>query len=296
MISDCTAESTVELLFYLCENSTQMKFNLSLVSALALTIFVSCKTYHPTETPKAQPASLGQIDLNGKVYAAVFQQRSAEYKALCRQAYNIAAERLDQAVNQPHTKPLAIVSDIDETFLDNSPYAVAMAKKGRTYDEATWLDWASKGIAEPLAGSQEFYQYAASKRIEIFYITNRSVADKPGTIANLQKFRFPFADEAHVVVREQSSSKETRRQNVSETHEIVLLLGDNLADFSAAFDKKQENERSQSVTDNAAAFGKKFIILPNSGYGDWESALMKYNYKWTQAEKDSIYLNSVKGF
>jgi 5'-nucleotidase (lipoprotein e(P4) family) len=171
-----------------------------------------------------------------------------------------------------------------------------MAKKGQTYDQSTWLEWTSKATAAPMFGSQAFYKAAASKGIEIFYITNRSVKDKPGTIENLKKFGFPYADDAHVVVREIVSSKEQRRKKVADTHEIVLLLGDNLSDFSAAFDKKNEAERQQAVTDNAAAFGKKFIILPNTGYGDWESAIFDYNYKRTQAQKDSIYLSKVKGF
>ncbi len=270
--------------------------NYAFATAL-LILSVSCKTPQPAfvpEAPKADP--IAHIDLNGKIYSAVFQQRAAEYKALCQQSFNMATWQLDTALGQKHAKPLAIVSDIDETFLDNSPYAVTMSQKGQTYSEASWAEWTAKGNALPLMGSEAFYKYAASKGVEIFYITNRSAKDKAGTIANLKKYDFPFADDAHVVVREQSSSKEPRRLKVSETHEIVLLLGDNLADFSAAFDKKTETERLQGVKDNAALFGKKFIVLPNSGYGDWESAIFDYKYNWTPAQKDSIYLSKVKGF
>src|SRR5690606_37370829 len=117
--------------------------------------------------------------------------------------------------------------------LDNSPYAVEMAKKGQTYDQSSWLQWCNMAAAGPVFGSQAFYREAASKGVEIFYITNRSVKDKPGTIANLKKLAFPFADDQHVIARETVSSKEPRRQKIAETHEIVLLLGDNLSDFSA---------------------------------------------------------------
>ena len=171
-----------------------------------------------------------------------------------------------------------------------------MAKKGQTYEQETWLEWTSKAVAKPMFGSQAFYNDAAKKGIEIFYITNRSIKDKPGTIENLKKYNFPFADDRHVIVRETVSSKEQRRQKVAETHEIVLLLGDNLSDFSAAFDKKTEEQRQQGVADNASAFGKKFIILPNTGYGDWESAIFDYDYKHSQAQKDSIYLSKVIGY
>jgi 5'-nucleotidase (lipoprotein e(P4) family) len=265
-----------------------------IAAGLAISLLPGCKTV-PAATPVLQPA-IQNIDVNGKVYSAVFQQRAAEYKALCQQAFNIATWQLDAALKQPHSKPLAIVSDIDETFLDNSPYAVEMAKKGKTYDEATWNSWTSKADAQPLMGSEDFYKSAAAKGVTIFYITNRSAKDKAGTIANLVKYGFPFADDAHVIVRETVSSKEMRRQKVSESHDIVLLLGDNLSDFSAAFDKKTEAERQQNVINNAAEFGKRFIVLPNTGYGDWESAIFDYNYKRTQPQKDSIYLSKIKGF
>lgn len=270
------------------------------IAILSLPLMISCHTTKGTTatavTPAAPTPALHNLEINGKVYAAVFQQRAAEYKALCQQAFNVATWQLDAALKQPHTKPLAIITDIDETLLDNSPYAVAMAQKGQTYNETTWLEWTSKGIAEPLMGSQAFYKYAASKGVEVFYITNRSINDKPGTIANLAKYNFPFADEAHVVVRGKISSKEARRLKVGETHDILLLLGDNLADFSTVFDKKPEVQRLEGVVNNAAEFGKRFIVLPNSGYGDWEAALFDYNFKWKPAQKDSIYMSKVKGF
>jgi 5'-nucleotidase (lipoprotein e(P4) family) len=270
-----------------------MKKN-SVIALTILLVTLGCKTSQTTVARADSP--LRNIEGNGKIYAAVFQQRAAEYSALCQQAYNLASWQIDAALKQPHNKPLAIVSDIDETLLDNSPYAVTMAKKGQTYEQTSWLEWTSKADAKPMFGSQAFYNETAKKGVEIFYITNRSVKDKPGTIANLKKYGFPFADETHVIVRETVSSKEQRRQKVAETHEIVLLLGDNLSDFSMAFDEKSEAGRQQSVSDNASAFGKRFIVLPNTGYGDWESAIFDYDYKRTQAQKDSIYLSKLKGF
>jgi 5'-nucleotidase (lipoprotein e(P4) family) len=270
----------------------------AIITLSAAAFIFSCKSYSPKATEKtAQPSkTLENLALNGKIYSAVFQQRAAEYKALCQQAFNVASYQLDLALKQSHTKPLAIVTDIDETFLDNSPYAVAMAKKGDVYSDDTWVDWTSKASAEPLMGSQAFFNEAASKGVEVFYISNRGLRDKPGTVANLQQLGYPFADDAHIILRDKTSSKEERRHKVSERFEIVMLLGDNLSDFSAAFDKKNETERLQGVKDNAAVFGKKFIVLPNTGYGDWESALFNYSYKWTPAQKDSIYIQSVKGF
>jgi len=32
-------------------------------------------------------------------------------------------------------------------------------------------------------------------------------------------------------------------------------------------------------------FGKRFIMLPNPMYGNWENAIYGYNFKLTEAEK-----------
>jgi len=271
--------------------------NLKIPMLASLMLLAACKIQVATQVaPQAHASVSRPIDVDGKLYAAVYQQRAAEYKALCQQAFNVAADRLDAIVKEKHAKPLAIVSDIDETLLDNSPYAVEMARAGKTYDAKSWLEWTSKAAAEPLAGSVAFCKYAQKKGVEMYYITNRSVQDKPGTLANMQAAGFPFADDAHIVIRENAASKEPRRQKLSETHEIVLLMGDNLADFSAAFDKKDEVSRLGATLDNAAQFGRKFIVLPNPVYGDWEAAILSGNYGRTDAQRDSIYFNKAKGY
>jgi 5'-nucleotidase (lipoprotein e(P4) family) len=77
-----------------------------------------------TTTVAVLPQTLPQnISLNGKLFTAMFQQRAAEYRALCLQGYNAAHMRIDAYTKQTD-KPLAIITDIDETILDNSPYAV----------------------------------------------------------------------------------------------------------------------------------------------------------------------------
>lgn len=259
--------------------------------------FIGCKTTTPTAANPdvANQRQIKDIELNGKVYAAVYQQRAAEYKALCLQAFNVAKYQLDAELQKPHSKPLAIVTDVDETVVDNSPYAVEMAKLGQVYQSPTWHKWTAKGIAEPLAGSVEFLTYAASKGVHIFYITNRNNLDKPGTVANLKKYNFPFADESHVIVKDKESSKEPRRLEVAKTYDIVLFMGDNLGDFSNLFEDKTEAEREKNVFLNASEFGKRFIVLPNPGYGDWEGAIFDYKYSRNFVEKDSIYLSKVKG-
>ncbi|MBC7948206.1 MAG: 5'-nucleotidase, lipoprotein e(P4) family [Chitinophagaceae bacterium] len=246
----------------------------------------------------SSPPPSSSLVPDGKLWSSLFQQKAAEYKALCIQAFNVARWRLDESLLISSSKPRAIITDIDETFLDNSPYAVHRALQGKDYDPATWQEWTDKGIADTLNGAHAFFQYAASRNVEVFYITNRKEAERAGTLKNLQFYKFPFADQKHLILRQPqlSSSKEDRRLSVSANYEIILLLGDNLADFSSMFDgSKTSSEREAAVAMLAAQFGRKFIVLPNTNYGGWEDAIYG-GRPLSPTQKDSAIKVNLKGY
>lgn len=255
-------------------------------------LVMACATPQKVTAPVA-PSSLVP---NGKLWSSLFQQKAAEYKALCIQAYNIAQFRLDEAIQQPSPRPKAIISDIDETILDNSPYAVHQALGGKDYDFNTWLEWTGKSNADTLAGALTFFKYAASKNIAIFYISNRDEKERAGTLQNLRRFNFPFADDNHLLLRENTSGKEVRRQRVAANYDIVLLIGDNLSDFSDLFDKKTTAERAGNVQRLFAEFGNRFIVLPNANYGGWEDAIYGNRYDLDFLQKDSAIKANLKSF
>jgi 5'-nucleotidase (lipoprotein e(P4) family) len=234
---------------------------------------------------------------NGKLWASLWQQRSAEYKALCFQAYNLATLRINEAVRH-HTKgnkPLAVITDIDETLLDNSPEDARSALHNQDFDSKTWKKWTTQGIADTVPGAPAFFKYTAKKGVAVFYITNRDMDERKGTLKNLQRYHLPNADDAHLLLKTSSSSKESRRQDVLKKYNVVLLCGDNLADFDALYDNSPSEEKRNAATQKLQnQFGNKYIVLPNLSYGDWESALFHFNYKLTQAQKDSIIRSVIK--
>ncbi|QES87711.1 5'-nucleotidase, lipoprotein e(P4) family [Rhizosphaericola mali] len=267
-----------------------------ILPALSLIGMAACKTAQSDKSHAntQNPYSHG-LTLDGKLYGAVWQQRAAEYKALCEQAFNVASDRLMIALKEnTDNRPKAVVTDIDETFLDNSPNSVKQTQKGKGYEQKSWEEWTAKAMADTLWGAYQFYNLAKQNDVEVFYITNRGNSERAGTLKNLQKFGFPYADETHLITREGSSSKETRRKTVASKYDILLFCGDNLADFSDMFDKKTEAERSKNVANLHALFGRKFIVLPNVVYGDWEGALFNYNYKYSLPQQDSIYYHAAK--
>ena len=129
----------------------------------------------------------------------------------------------------------------------------------------------------------------------IFYITNRDEKERAGTLKNLVKFNLPNADNEHLILKTDVSSKEARRKKIMSDHDVILLIGDNLSDFDGLFDKNPLAAREENTQKMAAAFGSRFIVLPNPNYGDWEGAL--YNYqRLNPAQKDSVLRTTLKSY
>lgn len=258
----------------------------------AFVLILFCSLHSALFAQNGQPAPASATN-TGKVWGLIYQQRAAEYKALCFQAYNIARLRLDAALKKHHAKPYAVITDIDETLLDNSPYDAQCAINNRDYDQNTWVAWTAKGICDSVPGAPSFLKYAASKGVAIYYITNRIEDERDGTIKNLKLYHLPYADDKHLFLKSSTSSKEARRLNILKTHEIVLLCGDNLPDFDLLYDAPFTEESRNAVTEKLKKqFGNKYIIIPNIGYGDWENALLKG--ATTNALKDSVIKVKLK--
>ena len=227
--------------------------------------------------------------------AVLWQQYSGEYRALAFQAYNFARLSLKEALwDQSNGKPNCVIVDADETILDNAAFQGHEIRSGVSYVPLDWTKWTSLAMADTVPGALAFLKFAASKNVETFYVTNREKADYEGTIKNLKKFGFPNVDDAHFLIKTTTSDKEPRRQQIVEKYNILLLCGDNLSDFSNVFyrenkDTKEEVNRLQQL------FGKKFIVLPNPMYGDWEKLLYKGD-KLSEAEKAKQRLEKLKTY
>jgi 5'-nucleotidase (lipoprotein e(P4) family) len=241
------------------------------------------------ETITHNSSSRSITSLEYSLNAVLWQQRSGEYKALCYQAFALAKMKLNEKIAM-HTKdaaPLAIITDIDESVLDNSPQQASDILHHTTYTEKGWKDWTSKAVAGALPGSVAFFQYADKMGIQCFYVSNRRPEELAATIRNLQDAGFPQADTMHVIMKDSTSDKEYRRLKIKERYHIALLLGDNLNDFDKMFFQQPSYTRCDLVRDNSDLFGDLFIILPNAMYGDWESALWN-GKKITPQEADKL--------
>jgi 5'-nucleotidase (lipoprotein e(P4) family) len=261
-------------------------------TSIALTLFffslIGCQSL---QTQPKQPSSLTEQ----QVMADVWYQTAGEVKALYHQGYNIGKMKLDTALAKGTEKKAAIVLDLDETVVDNSPYQ-AMTVKTRKEYPYKWEEWIQQAKAEALPGAVSFLQYANEKGVAIYYISNRKQSQLDATLQNLQKLNIPQADKEHVLLQgKEEKGKEERRKKVASEHDIVLFFGDNLSDFTG-FDEKSVQDRNQAVEEIHEVFGEKFIMLPNPMYGDWESALYQYDFKKSDTEKDKIRKDALHVF
>ena len=235
-------------------------------------------------------------DLNEQlVMALLWMQTSAEFRALCHQSFNLARMNLDTFLSSyTGAKPVAVVVDADETVIDNSEYEAFLIGNSFGYSSKTWTPWMAAARAKAVPGARDFLNYAKAKGVEIFYITNRKMVGYEGTEKNLKELGFPFVDKKHLLLRTDTSDKQPRRDIVAGDYEIAFLMGDNLNDFLSVFRKKSVADRFAEVDKRNDKWGKKFIMLPNPTYGEWEGAIYKGNWGAGAAEKNKMRKEHLK--
>lgn len=230
---------------------------------------------------------------NPTTQATLWVQNAAEYEAITRQVYASALRNLPLAKEDSYwtadkeqqqsdfsNLPPAVILDVDETILDNSPFQARMIKQGKTYNTEDWNNWVRDQKAEAVPGALEFTQYAADQGIEVFYITNREHKVEDATRKNLIELGFPVSGSMDNLLTKGerdnwTSAKTERRRFIARNYRIIMLFGDDLNDFLPAKDISQE-DRSELVDENTQYFGRKWFILPNPVYGSWEQALFEF--------------------
>ena len=240
----------------------------------------SCTAQRPVAEDAEAAAARELVAQN--VNAALYQNASAEVAWLYEQGYAYARLKLDANLAMPDSLPPAVIVDVDETVLDNSPYQASGIRDGRTFDQDSWRTWTDLASAKACPGALDFLRFARSAGCEVFYITNRDIREKASTLKNLNDLGFPDADEAHLLLMDGTSDKTERRARVRATHNVVLLAGDQLRDFDERFKDRSANYGRDAVDALSDSLSQHFILLPNPMYGTWRDAVQG---KGTDAEK-----------
>lgn len=258
-------------------------------ASLLLALFTACRMATPVPAPTTTAQEVVQCNPGHTILSAtLWIQQSAEYRAAARQTYAAARTALDAALADPDwvgaeeetandpSQPPAVILDVDETSLDNTPFQARVIRAGMTYNKKMWVEWVNESAAPPVPGAKEFLEYARSRGVTPFYITNRdSPEEAEGTRLNLERAGFPIdARGETLLLRGENgwqSDKSARRAHVAATHRVLLLLGDDLNDFVNAREKSAA-ERDAIMERTAAWWGTRWFMISNPMYGSWERA------------------------
>ncbi|MGO4262946.1 5'-nucleotidase, lipoprotein e(P4) family [Lysobacter sp. TAB13] len=252
--------------------------------------------------PAAAPAAAKVGDgADDNLNAVLWMQRSVEYRASTETIYRAAADKLDVALKQPNWDALvpeergnsakglkpAVVMDVDETVLDNSPYQARLVRDGKEYDEVSWDAWVAEKKAKPLPGVVDFAKAAQAKGITLVYLSNRAVHLKDATVANLRSAGLPVADDSVFLglgtvvegCEQNGSEKNCRRLLAGKQYRVLMQFGDQIGDFVQVVANTPEG-RDALLSQYHDWFGERWWMLPNPSYGSWEA--MTFNNDYSQ--------------
>ncbi|MBC6941228.1 MAG: acid phosphatase [Xanthomonadales bacterium] len=247
--------------------------------------------------------------------AVAWTQTSIEHDLIYREVYRNAAAHLDAALADAHWDALphaersgdvaalkpAIILDIDETVLDNTPYAVRRMREGKGYEPESWRQWCEEKSARPLPGALEFTRLAASRGITVFYVTNRRTDVEQATLANLREQGFPLADQVEVVLpagtlvpgcEAKGSDKGCRRRLIAQRYRVLMQFGDQIGDFVDVAAATPAGHRA-AVEPYLDWVGERWFVLPNPTYGAWEAVLFGNDWNLPPAERRARKLQNM---
>ncbi len=146
--------------------------------AIGLVVSSVVSTYFVTFSTGAQtPARAAIADNDYQVGGVLYMQQAGEYRALTYQAFNLAQWQLDADFDKKNLKKLpkaerkrarAVVVDVDETILDNSPQQANLIKLRLPFTPSIFTEWVNKRTAKPIPGAVDFLTYASRKGVKVF--------------------------------------------------------------------------------------------------------------------------------
>lgn len=233
-------------------------------------------------TPVAAQDTLGPSGEgvnNALTHAVAWKQTAAEYRALYHQGYNIARMHVEDALadHKENDRPLAVVTDMDDTILLPLPYWGHIINQNKDFfDDPIWDAWVPQNDVVAAPGALDFLKFCEENGVEVFYITSRNQGEDTYDYAmgHLRHLGYPFADDAHLTVFRDTSNKETRQDEIMQTHDVIVFLGDNLNDFRRKYYLKGDIDgRTAAMEEDRDLYGMEYVLFPNPTDGHWLAAI-----------------------
>lgn len=283
---------------------TRMSLHAAALLAVVLVALGGCQN---GDAPHASPPPDDNLN------AVLWAQRAVEAKGNAQGAYALATIRLDEALaDRSRTAapaeqtgnferlPPAIVLDVDETVLDTMLYQAWTVREGQSFSPGTWTKFVNTETSKAVPGAVAFTNYADKKGVKVFYVTNRTKEEEPATRANMTALGFPMGGNVDTIltVKEEpdwGSAKSTRRAVITKDYRILLLVGDNLGDFTDDY-KGDDAARLKVYDDNAEHWGRDWIVIANPTYGSFESAPFNHDFKLSPEARRAAKENALEAW
>jgi len=270
----------------------------------------------PAPAPAAQPAAAAAVPADDNLNAALWSQRAVEHDMIYEEVFRNAQAKLAAALKDPtwdalpkddRTTPVskklkpAVVLDIDETVLDNSPYQVRVIRGGGEFNEADWAAWCKEAVARAMPGAVAFTQWAASHGIAVIYVSNRAKDLDEPTLRNLRQAGLPVSGpEAFLGLgtfvpdcEQIGTEKGCRRQLIASKYRVLMQFGDQLGDFVTVLANTPEG-REKAIAPYRAWVGERWFVLPNPTYGSWEPAVFNNDYTLPREERRKLKIGALR--
>ena len=213
---------------------------------------------------------------------------SAEKKAIYHEVFNYGYEKIYNKVinNKLESSTWGIISDIDETVLDNTDYNKQNLKDAKEFNLKLFYKSLAEEKSQATPGSQSFTCKIQQLGGKVIFVTNRDgTFDKnviPATINNLKKVGICFDNILFAKGSKATDMDKNPRfnavingnyKNVLSTTtmkaiNIIGYFGDNIQDFPNIYQNDLKNLDDNDVI--FSQFGNTYFELPNPTYGSWE--------------------------
>lgn len=220
--------------------------------------------------------------------AILWQTTSAEYHVIAQAIYASAQTNLEPALADTQWTalpaqtenyrqlPPAIIMDIDETVIDTGAFQSQLARTNARFSSRPWRAWQDRNQPGAVPGAVEFIAAAQARGVTVFFITNRDHRTEETARRNLAAIGVSLPKDIDTVLcrgerPDWSSNKESRRLFVAQAYRVLMLIGDDLADFISEYRATPAERMSAAL--KHGEWGRKWFMLPNPMYGSWESSL-----------------------
>lgn len=290
---------------------------LRLPLAAAFALLAACAAQPSRTAPPAAPAApvAHAAAADDNLNAVAWTQTAVEHDLIYLQTYRDAQARLLAALADPRWDALpkadrvvparglkpAVLLDIDETVLDNSPYQARLVRSGGEFNEADWAAWCKEAKARALPGVVAFTRFAVQHGVAVFYLSNRAKDLDEATLANLRAAGLPVAGPQSFLglgtfvegCEQAGSEKGCRRQLVARQYRVLMQFGDQLGDFVDVLPNTPAGRR-QVVAPYLDWIGERWFVLPNPSYGSWEPALFDNDWQAPREARREAKLKALR--